>query len=56
MFTASLIMIVLNIILGSQFKVTGIIISRAATELYMFLAFGYFVKKIISKYNMVDKT
>ena len=55
-FTASLIMIVLNIILGSQFKVTGIIISRAATELYMFLAFGYFVKKIISKYNMVDKT
>ncbi len=52
MFTASIIMIALDIILGSQLQVTGMIISRAVTEIFVFLIFGYYVNKIISKYNM----
>ncbi|MCK5003467.1 MAG: oligosaccharide flippase family protein [Candidatus Aminicenantes bacterium] len=54
MFIASTMLIFLDIVLGSIFKIAGVIISRAIIELFVFFVFGYFVNKIISKYN-VDK-
>ncbi|MCK4889972.1 MAG: oligosaccharide flippase family protein [Candidatus Aminicenantes bacterium] len=56
MFTASIIMIALDIILGSQLQVTGMIISRAVTEIFIFFIFGYYVNKIISRYNVIRHT
>jgi len=51
-FIASLMLIFFNIVLGSQFKITGVIISRAIIELFVFVFFGYFVKKISKRYNI----
>ncbi len=56
MFTASIIMIALDIILGSQLQVTGMIISRAVTEIFIFFIFGYYVNRIISRYDVIRHT
>lgn len=55
MFIASIMLIFLDIILGSQFKIAGVIISRAIIELFIFFVFGYFVNKIHSKYDVVKQ-
>ncbi len=52
MFIASLVLTFLNIILGSQFEIAGVIISRGIVELFVFISFGYFVKKISNRYNI----
>jgi len=53
MLIAAFIMIILEILLGPQLKVSGILIARMIMELYLFFAFGYFVKKIISNANLI---
>ncbi len=50
-FIASLMLIVLVFILGSQFMIEGVILSKAITELFIFFSFWYFVKKITKSYN-----
>ncbi|MCK4888496.1 MAG: oligosaccharide flippase family protein, partial [Candidatus Aminicenantes bacterium] len=41
MFIASTMLIFLDIVLGSIFKIAGVIISRAIIELFVFFVFGY---------------
>jgi len=49
---ATIIMIGLNIILGSLYGVEGIIATKLIVELFMFFILGYFVKKIITRYKL----
>ncbi|MEN8154316.1 MAG: MATE family efflux transporter [Acidobacteriota bacterium] len=51
MFSASILIIVLNVILGYYFNVSGVIISRAFIELLIFFLFGFFVNKIALKHD-----
>jgi len=50
-FSASIMMIVLNIVLGSVFKVEGVLISRAVVELFIFIVFLHYVNKIVSRFR-----
>jgi len=47
MFTASVIILVLEIVLGSVLGIEGILISRGAAELFIFFMFGYYVNRLI---------
>ena len=49
--SSSIIMTLLNIILGSIFSVYGIISSRAVVEIFMFVAFLFAMKKISKRYH-----
>jgi len=49
MFLASMILIFLEIVLGSQFKIMGILISRGIVEVFIFIVFGIFVNKLLKK-------
>ncbi|MCK4890249.1 MAG: oligosaccharide flippase family protein, partial [Candidatus Aminicenantes bacterium] len=52
-FLASLLMIGLNIVLGSLYGVEGIIATKLIVELFIFFVLGYFVKQIIQGYKLV---
>ncbi|MEN8154964.1 MAG: hypothetical protein ABFR75_13175 [Acidobacteriota bacterium] len=43
-------------VLGSQFKVTVVLVSRAIKELYIFFTFGNSAKNIILGCRLITKT